>query len=86
MQHLSHLGWPRGGGGVQAQNGELKQDGEQLGVFHIPAESPVCLAKGTTSQLSPALWDLQLGLLCSTSPWWEGNLGMLAERLGWWEL
>lgn len=63
MQHLSCLGWPRGEGGVQAQDGELTQDGEQMGVFHVPAESPVCLAKGTTSQLSPALWDLQLGFL-----------------------
>lgn len=48
--------------------------------------TPVCLAKGTTSHLSPALQDPQLGFVCSMSPWEKGNLRILAKGLGWWEL
>lgn len=57
-----------------------------MGVFHIPAVSPVYRAKGKTSHLSPALQDPQLGFVCSMSPWEKGNLGILAKNLGWWEL
>lgn len=60
-------------------NGEFVSDGEQLGVFHIPPMSPVCLAKGTTLHLSSALQDLQPGLVCSMSMG-EGQPGDASKR------